>query len=122
MKKLFLLLGVLLSIPIQLSAAKEDVPLTIAKKGQGNKLTTVKRSPMHVSVEVIYDTASHTIEVSSEEAVDAQVYVRTEEGDVLGYSNCLNATLNIPSDYLGLLTVSIEGNEWIAEGEIEIRY
>lgn len=38
MRKLFLLLGVLLSIPIQLSAAKEDVPLTGGTGSIGKEL------------------------------------------------------------------------------------
>ena len=121
MKRFLIMIGVLLSIQMPLSAAKEDVPMSIAKKGQGNKFTTVKRAPMYVSLEIIYDDTAHVIEVISEEEVDAQVYIKGEDGAILGYSGCLNTTLNVPSGFIGILTISIECDEWTAEGEIEIR-
>ena len=61
MRKLLLTIGVLLSITIDLSAAKEDVPMTIATKGHPTKLTTVKRTPIYVSLDITYDNATRVL-------------------------------------------------------------
>lgn len=120
MRKNLFTIGVLLSITLTLSAAKEDVPMTIATTGHDTKITTVKRTPRYVPIEVTYDDTTHVIEVTSEEDIEAEVYVKTEEGDILGYSSCLNTIFNLPADIRGLLTISIEGDDWTAVGEIEI--
>ena len=120
MRKNLFTVGVLLSITLTLSAAKEDVPMTIATTGHDTKITTVKRTPVYMPLEVTYDDNTHVIEIKSEGDIEAEVYMKTEEGDILGYSSCLNTTLNLPVDYRGLLTISIEGADWTAVGEIEI--
>ncbi len=114
------MIGVLLSITMTPLTAKEDVPMSIVMKGQDKKLTTVKRTPMILPLEITYDDTTHIIEVNSEEDIDACVSIKTEDGATLGYSAYLNTSLNVPSDFIGLLTIIIESNEWTAEGEIEV--
>ena len=52
MRNFFLMIGVLISISIDLFAAKEDVPMTIFISGHDVKNTTIKRAPMHVPFEI----------------------------------------------------------------------
>lgn len=120
MKKFVLMICLLLSIPIQLVSAKERASLSIFTKGDVTKNTTVKRAPMSLPIEVIFDETTRTIEVISEEEIEAEVYIKSEDGDILGYSSCLNTALIVPSDFIGILTISIECDEWTAVGEIEI--
>lgn len=120
MRKLLLIIGVLLSIPFRLSAVKEDVPMTIFTDGHDVKNTTVKRAPIYLPLEITYDNATHVVEVISEEDIEAEIFIKSEEGDILGYSSCLNTALDIPVGFRGFLTISIESTEWTAVGEIEI--
>lgn len=121
MRKLLLAIGVIFSITLSLSAAKEYVPITIGTKGHPTKNTTVKRAPMYLSLEITYDDTTHVVEVISEEEVNAQVYIKSEDGNILGYSSSLNTTLNVPSGFIGILTICIEGEEWTAIGEVNIQ-
>ncbi|MDE6695550.1 MAG: hypothetical protein K2K25_01585 [Muribaculaceae bacterium] len=121
MRKLLLAIGVIFSITLSLSAAKEYVPITIGTKGHPTKNTTVKRAPMYLSLEITYDDTTHVVEVISEEEINAQVYIKSEDGNILGYSSCLNSTFNVPSGFIGILNICIEGEEWTAVGEVNIQ-
>lgn len=120
MKKYLLLIGVIISIVIQASASKNDVYMTIYRKGHVEKSTTVHRSPMLLPIEVFYDNATHQIEVVSDEELSAQVLLCDENGNTLDYSPCINAVLDIPDNCDGLIIIRIEGEDWIATGEISI--
>ena len=52
MKKYLLLIGVIISIAIQASAAKEDIYMTIYRKGNESIDKTIHRSPMLLPVDV----------------------------------------------------------------------
>ena len=55
MKKCLLLIGVIISIAIQASPSKNDVYMTIYRKGHVEKSTTVHPSPMLLPIDVCYN-------------------------------------------------------------------
>lgn len=120
MKKYLLLIGVIISFAIQASAAKEDIYMTIYRKGNESIDKTIHRSPMLLPVDVFYNTETHQIEVTSDDEMSAQVLICDENGNTLDYSPCINAVLDIPSNHDGLIIIRIEGDDWIAIGKIAI--
>ena len=120
MKKYLLLIGALICIAFQISASKTSVIMSNYKKGNVDKSTTVRRSPMQLPIEVLYDNESLQIEISCNDDLDAQVYLCDENGNILDYSTCLNTVLNVPDNYSGVLIIRIESEDWIATGEIAI--
>lgn len=120
MKKYLLLIGVIISFGIQAFAAKYGVGMEYHQLGYGNKSTTVRRSPMQFPIDVFYDNETHQIEIVGDEELAAQVFLCDENGNALDYSPCINAVLDIPSNYSGLIIIRIEGEDWIATGKIAI--
>lgn len=118
MKKYLLFIGVIISMVIQASASKNDVYMTIYRKGHVEKNTTVHRSPMLLPIDVFYDNEAHQIEVAGDEELAAKVFLCDENGNTLDYSPCINAVLYVPSNHKGLLIIRIEGEDWIATGKI----
>lgn len=120
MKKFLLIIGVLISISLQMVASKSSVYMDIYKRGRSDKSTTVRRSPIQLPIEVFYDSETHQIEVTGDDEVSAQVFVCDESGNTLDYSPCINTVLDVPSTYDGLIIIRIEGEDWIATGKIAI--
>lgn len=120
MKKYFLLIGVIISIGIQAFASKSSIYMDIAKRGRSDKCTTVRRSPMQFPIDVFYNNETHQIEVVGDEELAAQLFLCDENGNTLGYSPCINAVLDVPSNYNGLIIIRIEAEDWIATGTIAI--
>lgn len=120
MRKYLLLIGVIISIGIQAFASKSAIYMDIAKRGRSDKCTTVRRSPMQFPIDVFYDNETHQIEIVGDEELAAQVFLCDENGNTFDYSPCINAVLDIPSNYSGLIIIRIEGEDWIATGKIAI--
>lgn len=94
--------------------------MDLAKRGRSDKCTTVRRSPMQCPIDVFYDNETHQIEIMGGDEVSAQVFLCDENGNTLDYSPSINAVLDVPSNYNGLLIIRIEGEDWIAIGKIAI--
>ena len=120
MKKTILLIGVLISIVIQAYAVKENVPVRLQRNGNTTPSTTVRRTPTHLPLEVVYDDESRQVEITGDEETVAQIYLCDESGNTLDYSSSVNTVLNVPDGYSGLVILRIESEDWIAVGEIEI--
>lgn len=124
MKKLtrfkLLLIGVLISIAVDVAfAAKKDVYVIVYRKGQTSS-TTVNRAPGKLPIEVVYDNETRQVEVTGDEEMAAQVYLCDENGNTLDSANSVNAVLNVPETYSGLLIIRVESEEWIATGKIAV--
>ena len=120
MKKFLLLIGVLISIALQASASKTEVYMEYRKSGRSTQSTTVRRAPMQLPIEVVFDSENRQVEISCNDDLEAQVYLCEENGNILDYSSCLNSVLNVPDNYSGVLIIRIESDDWIATGEIII--
>lgn len=121
MKKIILLISWVLVLAIPIVAAKEDVSMTLSINGRGTQNTTVKRTPIHLPVEVVYDSETNTVEVIGDDEFEARVSLTDESGNTLAYSPTINTVLEVPTDYTGILLLYIENEDWTATGEIEIR-
>ena len=88
--------------------------------GQGIQSTTVRRSPLRLPVDVFYDNETHQIEIMGDDEVSAQVFLCDENGNTLDYSPCINAMLDVPSNYNGLIIIRIDSENWIATGKVAI--
>ncbi len=120
MKKYLLLIGVIISIGIQAFASKSAVYMDFFKYGRSDKSTTVRRSPMRLPIDVFYENETHQIEVAGDEEMVAQIFLCDENGNTLDYSPCINAVLDIPCNYNGLIIIRIESEEWVATGKIDV--
>lgn len=121
MKKLLSLLGVLIIIGcLQSYAAKSGVYMDFYKYGHESKNTTVHRSPMRIPIDVYYDEELHQIEICGDEDMNVQIYLCDENGNTITYSSTINTILDVPDGYSGLLFIRVEGEGWIATGQIAI--
>ncbi len=120
MKKYLLIIGVIISFVFQTFASKGGVFMELYKLGQGTQSTTVRRSPLQLPFEVFYDSETRQVEVTSGDEVSAQVFLCDDNGNTLDYSPYINAVLDVPSNYNGLIIIRIEGEDWIATGKITI--
>ncbi len=117
MKKVLILLGVLISICCQTYAAKTGVLMDMQKKGNGDKNTTVLRSPISLpSVEVYYDRETRMVEVICDCDVVGNVYLCDGSGNTLDCSSSINTVFTVPGDYEGELVLLIESECWTAIG------
>lgn len=121
MKKLLSLLGVLIIIGcLQAYATKSGVYMDFYKYGHEGKNTTVHRSPMRIPIDVYYDNELCQIEISGNMEDEVQIFLCDENGNIIAYSSIANTTLDIPEDYNGRLSISIESDNWVAIGCITI--
>ena len=121
MKKFLLLTCMLISAGIfEGQAEKQEVLMTIHKKGQEIQNTTVKRTSMQLPVEIIYDSEAGIVEITGDDELEAQVSLTDESGNTLASSPTINTVFEVPTGYTGILLIYIETEDWTATGEIEI--
>ena len=118
MKKFIIVVGLLFTMPHTAVADQQDIPLEYNQKSNPNKNGTVNRAPMHLPIDVFYDSDTHTIIVIGSDSLNAEVYVHDSTGTRVFHSASLNTnyTFSTPGTY----TIQIQGDGWYAEGEIEV--
>ncbi len=118
MRKTVILAGLLLVMAHAVFAEQRGVLMDFHLKGNPGKNTEVNRSSMRLSIEVVYDSDTHKIEVTGDESVEAEVFLYKADGTIEDHSSTLNAdfTVSFPGTYI----IRIQGNGWYAEGEIEV--
>lgn len=120
MKKLLLLLGVFIFIGcLQSYASKREIYMDFYKSGHVDKNTTVHRSPMRIPIDVYYDEELRLIEISGDKDINIQIYLCDENENTINCSPS-NTILEVPCGYCGLISIRIEGEDWIATGKIVI--
>ncbi len=75
---------------------------------------------MHMPIDISYDSNTSCIEISCQQAVEAEVYLYDMHNNILDYSPTLNTTFIVPVSYNSTLYIHIENEDWYAIGEIEI--
>lgn len=118
MKKVIILVGLLLAMAHTAFAEQRGVLMEIHHRSIPEKNMSVNRAPMRLPIEVVYDSDMHQIEVIGDEEMEGQIFLCDKNGNALDYSPCINAVLNIPYNYSGLIVLRIESEEWIATGKI----
>lgn len=117
MKKLIALIGILMSMYPSIYAEEHGVFMEINMRNM-DSYTKVNRAPKRISLDVVYDTETKTVTVTGDESISAEVFIYNASGEVENHSSSLNTTLSVSS--LGNNRIRIEGEDWIANGVIEI--
>lgn len=118
MKKVIIMAGLLLGMAHTAFATQWGVFMEFHRKSKPGKNMSVNRAPMRLPIEVIYDSDTHKIEVVGNEEMEVQIFLCDENGNTLDYSPCINAELNVPYNYSGVIILRIENEEWIAIGKV----
>ena len=114
MKKIALLMGLALALASTMSAERQDVEMQYKRTNSPDKNTGRDRAPMHLPIDVVFDTDTQTLEVTGDESMDAEVYIYNSDGALEDYSSTINANfvITIPGDHL----IHIEGDGWYSDG------
>ena len=118
MKKVFILIGLLLAITNIANAEQQGVVMDIHNKSIPDKNLSIDRAPMRMPILVFFDTDTHIISVYGKESMEAEVFLYSENGNLIGYSSILNTEFEISAP--GIYIIQIHWGVWYAEGEIEI--
>ena len=79
--------------------------------------TKVNRSMVQIpTLDVVYDSDTKTIRITSPESQVANVYIYDNNGAIVGYDNSLNTSIQLPSAIS--YTINIEGEGWYGIGYI----
>lgn len=118
MRKVILLFSAI--IAFALSALAENttgVFMEIHQKSHEETNTKVNRSMVQSpTLDVVYDSDSKIIKITSFDSQTASVYIYDNNGTVVGYANNLNTTIQLLS--VGSYTIYIEGESWYGIGYI----
>lgn len=119
MRKTILLIGLLLITMAHTAFAEQrGVFMEFHRKINPGKNMQVNRAPMRMPIEVVYDSDTHNIKVTGEKGIEAEVFLYNVNGTLESHSSTLNAEFSVlESDKY---TILIQGEEWYAEGEIEM--
>ena len=114
MKKLIFLIGLALALTPTMSAERQDVNMQFKPTNNPDRNTGRERVPMHLPLNVVFDIDTHTLEVTGDESMDAEVYIYNADGALEDYSSTINANfvITIPGDHL----IHIEGEGWYSDG------
>ena len=86
MKKIIILVAMLLLGVHSINAARRAVYLSFSNNGlSGKKKGNANRAPMHLPVNVVYDSDAKVIEVKGSESLGAEIYIYDEAGIVEDY-------------------------------------
>ena len=116
MKKLIILAGMLFITSLATFAEQRGVHMEFHRKGDLVNHSDVNRMPIHLPIDVYYDTDSHRIVVIGDESIDAEVFLYNENNTLEGYSSTLNTDFTILTS--GSYIIQIYGDGWYAEGRI----
>ena len=118
MRKAILLFSAIISFALTTWAEDTTgVFMEIYKIGDEESSTEVNRSLVQIpTLEVVYDSDTKTIRITSPESQDANVYIYNSNSEIVGYANSLNTTIQLPSS--GSYTIYIEGEGWYGVGYI----
>lgn len=119
MRKVILLFSAIISFALTTWAEDTTgVFMNFYLRGDEESETMINRSLVQTpTLNVIYDSETKTIRITSPESQDANVYIYSSNGAVVGYANSLNTTIQLPS--AGSYTIYIEGEGWYGIGYIK---
>lgn len=118
MKKTIIFTLLMLMMGFTASATEDGVFMDFHRMSNPSKHTEVNRAPMHLPIEVTYNSETQIITIIGDESIDAEAYLYNSAGEVEDYSMSLNTTLSISTS--GIHTIYIQGDGWYAEGNVLI--
>ena len=104
------------TVSVNLGAEEKPVPKPIKKEtppgtNQGN------RAPAILPVEIVYNTETSVIRITSWGDIEGEVYILNSNEEVENYSPTLACELTVPSS--GVHSIYIQGDGWYASTEFE---
>ena len=118
MRKKIILVGLLLVMAYSAFAEQRGVFMEIHRKSIPEKNLEVNRAPMRLPIEVMYDSDTHTITVTGNDSIEAEVFLYNANGNLEDYSSSLSTNFTVLTS--GAYVILIQGDGWYAEGEIEV--
>jgi hypothetical protein len=118
MKKTIILVWLLLAMVHTVFAEQREVYMEFHRTANPEDTRDVNRAPMRFSIEVVYDSDSHQIEVVGNDSLEAEVFLYYTNGTLVNYSSTLNTNFTVLTS--GIYVIIIKGDEWYAEGEIKV--
>ena len=119
MKKVIILVVLLLTTMAHTAFAEQrGVFMEFHRKINPGKNMQVNRAPMRMPIEVVYDSDTHNIKVSSQKGIEAEVFLYNANGVLESHSSTLNAEFSVLES--GTYVILIQGEGWYAEGEIQM--
>lgn len=118
MRKAILLFSAIIAFALSTWAENTTgVFMEYHQKGNEESNPKMNRSMVQIpTLEVVYDSDTQTLRITSPESQAANVYVYDSNGAVVGYANSLNTTVQLPS--VGSYTIYMEGSGWYGIGYI----
>lgn len=122
MKRLFLSLGIMLSLSIQsIYADKTTNPADVHRWGHESIGNDIHRTPARLpNIYITYDSDVNTIEISCMENHNATVSLYDATGNLIDYSDSLNTVFLLPPSANGTYHIRIESDDWYATGDVTI--
>lgn len=116
---LFIIFGLFISIMADESknSSQKTWPLPLKTQPKTSP-PDFHRKPMRFPIEAYYCQETSSIEIIAEESVQAEVYLY-HNGEIIDYSNEISTIFILPYPH-GEYNVFIEGDNWIAEGYINL--
>lgn len=117
MKRL-LIIDFLMSITLYGYTEEQGVFMEINLRNKPDAYTKVNRSPLRISLDVVFETETKLITITGNEPDEVEVFLYNTYNEIEDYSTLLNTNLSVSTS--GLHRILIECSEWSAEGVIEI--
>lgn len=83
MKRTIIFTWLMIVAAFTVSAAGNGVFMEYHRKSNPSRNTQVHRAPMHIPIEVTYDSNTNTIKIVGEESIEAEVYIYDIAGNIL---------------------------------------
>jgi hypothetical protein len=80
----------------------------------------VDRALFSPPIEAVYDDEARTIEFVCDETIDAEIYLCTQSGNILGQTTAQDGVLCVPAGLSGTYKILVMSNTWYAYGDISI--
>lgn len=116
-KFILTVLMILFACPLPIQAEDEIVPPPPIIKKKSNGDNKGNRAPAILPVEIVYNTETSVIRITSWGDIEGEVYIFNSNEEVEDYSATLACELTVPSS--GVHTIYIQGDGWYAVTEFE---
>ncbi len=102
------------------AAGKQTANVKTYKSVPNKEESGRTRVPANFPIFAYYDDETNQIEVEGPDHMTGEVFLYDEAGMPLGYSSSLNTVFDLPDNFHGLVLIEWIGEDWDANGGIEI--
>lgn len=117
MKQILVLILAMFSIAVRADSPPDPIPLETNPFEEPGDVE-IFRSPAQNLVEAFYDSDSHSVIITGDPTIEAEVFLYDEDGNLEDFSHSLNSTLRVTSN--GFHTILIITDYWFALGHINL--